>query len=339
MKEKDMTDLSTTYLGLNLKNPLVASASPLSKKIEKARKLEEAGVSAIVMYSLFEEQIIHESLELDHYLSRGADSFPEALSYLPDGGLYAISPEKYLNQVTGLKKALQIPVIGSLNGVSKGGWTNYARKTQEAGADALELNMYYLATDPDMASADIENMQVELVAEIKSAITIPLAVKISPFITSISNFAKRLVEAGADGLVLFNRFYQPDFDIEELEVVHSLDLSTSAELRLPLRWVSILYGKVKADLALTSGVHKSTDVIKAMMAGAQVAMIASELLWDGSTKRVSEILEHTQTWMQQHEYQSIKQMQGSMSQKSVKNPAAFERANYMKVLNSFRTLP
>ena len=334
-----MTDLSTTYLGLNLKNPLVASASPLSKKIEKAHKLEEAGVSAIVMYSLFEEQIIHESLELDHYLSRGADSFPEALSYLPDGGLYAISPEKYLNQVTGLKKALQIPVIGSLNGVSKGGWTNYARKTQEAGADALELNMYYLATDPDMASADIENMQVELVAEIKSAITIPLAVKISPFITSISNFAKRLVEAGADGLVLFNRFYQPDFDIEELEVVHSLDLSTSAELRLPLRWVSILYGKVKADLALTSGVHKSTDVIKAMMAGAQVAMIASELLWDGSTKRVSEILEHTQTWMQQHEYQSIKQMQGSMSQKSVKNPAAFERANYMKVLNSFRTLP
>src|SRR6266540_1550708 len=241
-----MTDLSTTYLGLNLKNPLVASASPLSKKIDKARKLEEAGISAIVMYSLFEEQIIHESLELDHYLSRGADSFPEALSYLPDGGLYAVSPEKYLNQVAGLKKTLEIPVIGSLNGVSKGGWTNYARKIEEA---------------------------------------------------------------GADGLVLFNRFYQPDFDLEELEVVHSLDLSTSADLRLPLRWTSILYGKVNADIALTSGIHTSQDVLKAMMAGAQVAMMASALLWDGSTKRITEILDHIQTWMQEHEYQSIRQMQ------------------------------
>jgi dihydroorotate dehydrogenase (fumarate) len=334
-----MTDLSTTYLGLNLKNPLVASASPLSKKIDRARKLEEAGISAIVMYSLFEEQIIHESLELDHYLSRGTDSFPEALTYLPDGGLYGISPEKYLNQVTGLKKALNIPVIGSLNGVSRGGWTNYARKIEEAGADALELNMYYLATDPDSTSADVENMQVELVAEIKTAISIPLAVKISPFVTSVPNFVKRLVEAGADGLVLFNRFYQPDFDLEELEVVHSLDLSTSADLRLPLRWISILYGKVNADLALTSGVHTSRDVLKSVMAGAQVTMIASELLWDGSTKRVQEILEHTHTWMEEHEYASIKQMLGSMSQKSVKDPAAFERANYMKVLNSFRELP
>jgi len=334
-----MIDLSTTYLGLNLKNPLVASASPLSKKIDKARKLEDAGISAIVMYSLFEEQIIHESLELDHYLSRGADSFPEALSYLPDGGLYAVRPEKYLDQVAGLKKALTIPVIGSLNGVSKGGWTNYARKIEEAGADALELNMYYLATNLDSTSADIEDMQVELVAEVKSSISIPLAVKISPFVTSVSNFAKRLVEAGADGLVLFNRFYQPDFDLEELAVVHSLDLSTSADLRLPLRWISILYGKVNADLALTSGVHTSQDVLKAMMAGAQVVMVASELLWDGSTKRVGEILEHTRTWMEGHEYLSIKQMLGSMSQKSVKDPAAFERANYMKVLNSFRELP
>ena len=334
-----MTDLSTTYLGLNLKNPLVASASPLSKKIDIARKLEDAGISAIVMYSLFEEQIIQESLEQDHYFSRTTDAFPEALSLLPDGGLYSISPEKYLNQVGGLKKALNIPVIGSLNGVSKGGWTNYARKIQEAGADALELNMYYLATDPEISSADIENRQVELVAEVKSAITIPLAVKISPFVTSVSHFAKRLVEAGADGLVLFNRFYQPDFDLDALEVVHSLDLSTSAELRLPLRWISILYGKINADLALTTGIHTSRDVLKAMMAGAQVSMIASELLWDGIAKRVREILDHTQTWMEKHEYASIKQMQGSMSQKSVSDPAAFERANYMKVLNSFRELP
>jgi dihydroorotate dehydrogenase (fumarate) len=230
-------------------------------------------------------------------------------------------------------------VIGSLNGVSRGGWTNYARKIQEAGADALELNMYYLATDPNISSGDIETMQVDLVAEVKSAITIPLAVKISPFITSVSSFARRLVEAGADGLVLFNRFYQPDFDIEELEVVHNLDLSTSAELRLPLRWISILYGKINADLALTSGVHTSKDVLKTMMAGAKVAMVASELLWDNSMKRVQEILSHTETWMEEHEYQSIQQMQGSMSQKAVKDPAAFERANYMKVLNSFRELP
>lgn len=334
-----MTDLSTTYLGLPLKNPLVAAASPISKKIDRARKIEEAGISAIVMYSLFEEQIIRESIELDHFLSRGADSFPEALSHLPDGGLYGISPEKYLNQLAGLKKALTVPVIGSLNGFSRGGWTSYARRIQEAGADALELNMYYLATDPDISSSDIENMQVDLVAEIKSAINIPLAVKISPFVTSVPNFAKRLVQAGANGLVLFNRFYQPDFDLEELEVVHSLDLSTSADLRLPLRWISILYGKVNADLALTSGVHTSRDLLKSMMAGAQVAMIASEILWDGSVQRIRDILNYTQTWMAEHEYQSIRQMQGSMSQKSVKDPATFERANYMKVLNSFRELP
>jgi dihydroorotate dehydrogenase (fumarate) len=333
-----MIDLSTPYLGLNLKNPLVASASPLSKKIDVARKLEDAGIAAIVMYSLFEEQIEHESLELDYFLSRTKDGYPESLTMLPDGGLYGAGPEKYLNQVTRLKKALTIPVIGSLNGVSRGGWTKYAKKIEEAGADALELNMYYLATDPEISSADIENRQVDLVAEVKSAINIPLAVKISPFVTSVSNFAIRLVDAGADGLVLFNRFYQPDFDLEELEIVHSLDLSTSADLRLPLRWISILYGKVNADLALTSGVHTARDVLKSMMAGAQVSMIASELLWDGSIQRVKEILNQTKLWMEEHEYVSIKQMQGSMSQKSVSEPAAFERANYMKVLNSFREL-
>jgi len=333
-----MTDLSTTYLGLNLKNPLVASASPLSKKIDKAKKLEEAGIAAIVMYSLFEEQIIHESLELDHFLNRGSDSFPEALSYLPDGGMYAIKPEKYIDQVAGLKKALKIPVIGSLNGVSKGGWTSYARKIEEAGADALELNVYYIATDMDMTSSDIEDTQVEVVAEVKSASKIPLAVKISPFVTSIPNFAKRLVEAGADGLVLFNRFYQPDFDLDELEIVHSLDLSTSSDLRLPLRWISILHGKLNTDFALTSGIHTYTDVLKAMMAGAKVAMMASNLLHSGE-QVIGPILSDLEAWMKEREYESIQQMQGSMSQKSVKEPAAFERANYMKVLNSFRDLP
>ncbi|HND93100.1 MAG TPA: dihydroorotate dehydrogenase-like protein, partial [Anaerolineales bacterium] len=227
-----MTDLSTTYLGLKLKNPLVASASPLSKKVESAKKLQDAGISAIVMYSLFEEQIIHESLELDHYLTRGTDSFAEALSYLPDSGMYSIGPEKYLSQLTGLKKALNIPVIGSLNGVSKGGWTHYAKQIQDAGADALELNLYFISTDTALTSQELENAQIELVAEIKSAITIPLAVKLSPFITALPNYARRIVEAGADGLVLFNRFYQPDFDLNELEIVHSLDLSTSADLRL-----------------------------------------------------------------------------------------------------------
>ena len=333
-----MTDLSTTYLGLNLKNPFVASASPLSKKLDRAKKLEEAGISAIVMYSLFEEQIIHESLELDHFLNRGSDSFPEALSYLPDGGMYAIKPEKYLDQVAGLKKDLKITVIGSLNGVSKGGWTRYARKIEEAGADALELNVYYIATDLDMTSSDIEDTQVELVAEVKSAIKIPLAVKISPFVTSIPNFAKRLVDAGADGLVLFNRFYQPDFDLDELEIVHSLDLSTSSDLRLPLRWISILHGKIDTDFALTSGVHSYTDVLKAMMSGAKVAMMASNLLHSGE-QVIGPMLNDLEAWMKEHEYESIQQMQGSMSQKSVKEPAAFERANYMKVLNSFRNLP
>jgi len=333
-----MTDLSTTYLGLHLKNPIVASASPLSKKLDRARKLEEAGVAAIVMYSLFEEQIIQESLELDHYLSRGTDAYPEALSHLPDGGLYGVGPEKYLNQVAGLKKALNIPVIGSLNGVSKGGWINYARKIQEAGADALELNLYNIPTDFEMTSNDIENTQLELVAEVKSSISIPLAVKISPFVTSIPNFVKRLVDAGADGLVLFNRFYQPDFDLDELEIVHSLDLSTPAEMRLPLRWISILSGKINTDFALTSGVHAHTDVVKAMMAGAKVAMMASNLLHNGE-QAVGPILSELERWMKDHEYESIQQMQGSMSQTAVKEPAAFERANYMKVLGSFRDLP
>ena len=333
-----MTDLSTTYLGLRLKNPVVASASPLSKKLDRAKKLDTAGIGAIVMYSLFEEQIIQESLELDHYLSRGTNTYPEALSYLPDGGMYGVSPEKYLNQVSAVKKAVRVPVIGSLNGVSKGGWTNYARKIEEAGADALELNLYYIPTDLDVTSNDIEDMQVELVAEVKSAIRIPLAVKISPFVTSIPNFAKRLVEAGADGLVLFNRFYQPDFDLEELEIVHSLDLSTPAEMRLPLRWISILSGKITTDFALTTGVHTHLGVVKSMMAGAKVAMMASSLLHNGE-QSVTQILNELEAWMIDHEYQSIRLMQGSMSQKSVKEPAAFERAIYMKVLGSFHDLP
>ena len=333
-----MTDLTTTYLGLKLKNPLVASASPLSKKAENAKKLEEAGVSAIVMYSLFEEQIIHDSLELDHYLTRGTNSFAEALTYLPDLGTYNMGPEKYLNHLSALKKEVSIPVISSLNGVSKGGWTNYARLMQDAGADAVELNMYYLSADPDLTGQELEDNYIDLVSEVKAAISIPLAVKLSPFITSLPNFVRRLATAGADGVVLFNRFYQPDFDLDELEVVRTLELSDSRDLLLPLRWISILYGKVEADFALTSGIHTAADVLKAMMAGAKVAMTASMVLHDGY-ESVTTVLENLKAWMEEHEYESIKQMQGSMSQQSVAEPAAFERSNYIKILSEFRDLP
>jgi dihydroorotate dehydrogenase (fumarate) len=333
-----MTDLTTRYLGLTLKNPIVASASPLTKKLENAQKLDEAGAGAIVMYSLFEEQIIHESLELDHYLNLGTDTFAEALTYLPDTGLYAMGPGKYLDHLTAVKKTVSVPVIGSLNGVSKGGWTRYARYMQDAGADAVELNLYYLATDPELTAQELEDSYVELVADVKSSVHIPVSVKLSPFVTALPNFAKRLAEAGADGLVLFNRFYQPDFDLDNLEIIHSLVLSNSDELRLPLRWVSILYGRVKADLALTTGVHTASDVLKSMMAGAQVTMIASELLKNGYA-RIGDMLATMASWMEEHEYTSIKQMQGSMSQQAVREPAAFERANYMRVLGSYRDLP
>jgi len=331
-------DLSTKYLGLKLKNPLVASASPLSKKVEQAQKLEEAGIAAIVMYSLFEEQILHESLELDHFLTRGTNSSAEALSYLPDSGTYALGPKKYLEHLEALKKALGIPVIASLNGVSKGGWVEYAHLIQESGADALELNLYYIPTDTALSTAEVENAQVELVTAVKAKLSIPLAVKLSPYYTSLPHFAQRLTLAGADGLVLFNRFYQPDFDLDALEVIPNLDLSTSSDLRLPLRWISILHGQVKTDLALTGGVHTAQDAIKAMMAGAKVAMMASNLLHNGP-QAVPSMLNELGWWMQRHEYESVQQMQGSMSRKSVAEPAAFERANYMRVLNSWRELP
>lgn len=329
-----MTDLSTTYLGLKLKNPLVASASPLSKKVETVKQLEEAGVSAVVMYSLFEEQITHESNALDYFLNRGSESYAEAITYFPEMQNYNIGPESYLKLVKELKNSVDIPIIGSLNGVSTGGWIDYAKKIEQAGADALELNIYYIPTDVKMASKELEDAQVELVANVKNQLSIPLAVKLSPFYSALPSFAKRLRDAGADGLVLFNRFYQPDIDTETLEVIPSLNLSDSYDLRLPLRWVAILHGKVKADLALTSGVHTEKDVLKAMMAGANVVEITSEFLANGIS-RATEILEGLENWMVEYEYKSIKQMQGSMSHKAVAEPAAFERANYMKALQSY----
>ncbi len=329
-----MPDLTTTYLGLQLKNPLVASASPLSKKVDNVRRLENAGAAAVVMYSLFEEQITHESHELDHYLERGTHSFAESLSYFPDLDHYNLGPERYLEHLHKVKQAVSIPVIGSLNGVSSGGWVEYAHLIEEAGADALELNIYYLPTEVDLSGAELEEEYVRLVRDVRARVKLPIAVKLSPFFTSLPNMAKRFVDTGANGLVLFNRFYQPDFDLEELEVVPNLVLSTSHELRLPLRWIAILYGRVEADFALTSGVHTAQDVLKAMMAGANVAMMTSTLLANG-LGRLMHILTDLQEWMEEHEYESITQMRGSMSQRAVAEPAAFERANYMKALNSF----
>lgn len=333
-----MVDLSTTYLGLKLKNPLVASASPLSEKVETVKELEAAGISAIVMYSLFEEQIIHESLELDHFLFYGTEISAEIDSFYPQSGKYTLKADAYVEQLRKIKQAVKIPVIGSLNGVSSGGWTKYAKKIEQAGADALELNLYFLPTNPNQTATQIEDNYITLVHDIRSSINIPLAVKLSPFFTSIPNIAKRLVEAGANGLVLFNRFYQPDFDLEALEVVPNLTLSTSNELRLPLRWIAILYGQIKADLALTTGIHTAEDVVKTTMAGASVAMTASLLLAQG-INRIPVLLADLEKWMTAHEYESIQQMRGSLSQKSTAEPAAFERANYMKVLNSFKSMP
>ena len=329
-----MPDLTTKYLGLSLKNPLVASASPLSRKLDTVRHLEDAGAAAIVMYSLFEEQITHESQELDHYLERGTHSYAESLNYFPDLDHYNVGPELYLEHVRRVKAAVSIPVIGSLNGISSGGWVDYARKIEQAGADALELNIYYMPTDVDLSGAELEETYVQLVRDVRARVTLPIALKLSPFFTSLPHMAKRFVEAGANGLVLFNRFYQPDFDLEGLDVVPNLVLSTPHDLRLPLRWIAILYGRVAADLALTSGIHSASDILKAMMAGASVTMMASTLLMHG-IDRLTYLLQTLNEWMEQHEYESIMQMRGSMSQQSVADPAAFERANYMKELNSF----
>lgn len=331
-------DLTTTYLGFKLKHPLVASASPMTGTFDRVRQLEDEGVAAVVLPSLFEEQLEAESYQLHHYLDYGIDSFAEALSYFPAKSNYYVGPDGYLNLIRRSKEALNIPVIASLNGSSPGGWTNYARMLEEAGADALELNIYFVATNLDWSSRDVEQIYLDVVEQVKSHVSIPLAVKLSPYFSSFGNMASRLHKAGADGLVLFNRFYQPDFDLEHLEVTPHLVLSNSNELRLPLHWIAILYGRIPVDFALTSGVHSHEDVLKALMAGANVTMLASSLLHHGA-KRVGEILHDLRHWMEEREYESVEQMRGSMSQINVREPAAFERANYMKVLQSYRQDP
>jgi len=331
-----MDELSTHYMGIPLKNPIVASASPLSHSLGGIRQLEDAGAAAVVMYSLFEEQITLESHQLDRYLSNGAESFPEALSYFPEMDYYNVGPEEYLTLLHRAKEAVHIPIIGSLNGVSRGGWTRYARLMEQAGADAIELNVYYLPTNPDISGAEVEQMYVDVLRDVRQHVEIPVAVKIGPYFSSMAHIARRLAAAGADALVLFNRFYQPDFDLVNLEVEPRLTLSRSHELRLPLHWVAILYGRVSVDFAITGGIHTHEDVLKAMMAGANVAMMASGLLENGP-RRIGEILADMTRWMQEYEYESVAQMRGSLSQRNVSEPAAFERANYMKVLDSFRS--
>jgi dihydroorotate dehydrogenase (fumarate) len=329
-----MIDLSTTYLGLKLHNPLVVSASPLCEDLANLVAMEQAGASAVVLHSLFEEQLTLESQDLARNLWQGTDSFPEALSYFPDMADYNLGPEGYLEHIRQAKAAVKIPVIASLNGSSQGGWLRYAKDIEEAGADALELNLYDIPSHPDVTGVSVEHSYYEVVRRVKSHIRIPLAIKLSPFFSALANLAQHLASVGADGLVLFNRFYQPDFDLENLEVVPSLTLSTPQELLLRLHWVAILHGAVRSDLAITGGIHSAQDVLKAMMAGARVAMMTSALMKHG-IEHLGSVRDQLVRWMEEHGYESIRQMQGSMSYRAVTDPAPFERANYMKVLRSY----
>jgi dihydroorotate dehydrogenase (fumarate) len=329
-----MPDLSTSYLGLTLANPIIASSSPLTERVDDLLRLEDAGAAAVVLPSLFEEQISIESHDLDTYLTHGAESYAEATSYFPDMWSYNLGPEGYISRLAEAKKALRIPVIASLNGVSTGGWTSYARRMEEAGADALELNVYFVPTDPEMSGEAVERMYLDLVREVVTSVKIPVAVKLTPFLSAPVHVARALGDAGARGLVLFNRFYQPDIDLEKLEVVPALNLSGPVTLRLRLRWAAIISGHTSADLAITGGVHSALDVLKCMMAGARVAMMASAVLRSGP-EHLRSVLADLSLWMETHEYESIRMMQGSMSQRACAEPAAFERANYMRVLRSY----
>ncbi len=328
-------NLSTNYLGFELPHPLVAGASPLADNLDNVKKVEDAGAAAIVMRSLFEEQITSEQLATNRSIETPADSFAEALSYFPSPAKFALGPEEYLEQIRKVKEAVGIPVMASLNGATPGGWLDYARLMQEAGADALELNVYYLATNPAETGVALENRTVKMVEAVKKTVTIPVAVKLSPYYSSVANVAKHLDSVSADGLVLFNRFYQPDIDIEELEVVPSLTLSHPGALLLRLRWLAILSGRVRADLAVTGGVHTARDAIKAVMCGAHAVQTVSVLLQEGP-QALGTIRREMATWLEEHEYESLQQMQGSMSLLKCPDPSAFERANYMQILQTAR---
>jgi dihydroorotate dehydrogenase (fumarate) len=329
-----MIDLSTHYLGLKLRSPLVVAASPLCKDLTNLRHMEDCGASAVVLHSLFEEQLNIESNELDRFLWDGLDLSAESTTIFPDLGSYNIGPDHYLEHIRQAKQTVSIPVIASLNGVSKGGWVAYAKQIEQAGADALELNVYFIPTDSGATAEDIEQLYVDLVAEVRKTVKIPLAVKVGPFFSSFANMAHRLQEAGADGIVIFNRFYQPDFDLEAMEVKPAVTLSNSSELLLRLHWAAMLWGHLKADVAITGGVHTAEDVVKSMMAGAKVTMLASALLQNG-VGYLRPLRNQLEAWLEKREYESVEQMQGSMSQRNVPNPKAFQRSNYMRVLSSY----
>ena len=328
-------NLTTQYMGLTLKNPIVPSASPLSKRLDGLKQMEDAGAAAVTMYSLFEEQIDLEALAQHNFIEQTTFMSSEATAYFPKAADYNRGPDGYLELIRQAKEAVDVPVIGSLNGVTPGGWTRYARLIQDAGADALELNVYLIPTRLDLTSDGVENTYLEILRDVKASVKIPVAMKLSPFFSSLPNMARRLDNAGANALVLFNRFYQPDFDLEELAVTPHLVLSTPWEMRLPLRWIAILYGHVKASMALTTGVHTPEDVVKSVMAGADIANVASVLLERGPG-HISELIGGLSQWMEEHEYESVAQMKGALSQRNVSEPAAFERANYMKVLGSWK---
>jgi dihydroorotate dehydrogenase (fumarate) len=330
-------NLKTEYLGLRLRTPLVPSASPLSESLDNIKRMEDAGASAIVLHSLFEEHITFERHQLHHYSTHGTESYAEALTYSPEMSVLAVGPESYLDEIAAAKCATSIPIIASLNGSTFGGWTDYAKRIEEAGADALELNIYWIPTDPELTGSEVELRYKQIVSQVKGTIGIPVAVKVSPFFSNLANVAKSLVEAGAKGLVLFNRFYQPDIDLESLDVTPNILLSTPMAMRLPLRWIAILRDRIKVDLAATSGVHRATDVIKLLLAGADVTMLCSVLLRHG-IDHLGVIEREVAEWMEKHEYESVAQLKGSMSQKKCADPTAFERAQYVRgISTSWRT--
>ncbi len=324
-------DLTTQYLGLRLKSPLVPSASPLSEDIDNIKRMEDAGAAAVVLYSIFEEQIRSERYELHHHLTQGTESYPEALTYFPDPTELFVGVEDYLKHIQRAKAATSIPIIPSLNGSTLGGWTDFAKQIEQAGADALELNLYNIPTNAEQTGADIERQYVDVLKAVKASLTIPIAVKVSPFFTNFANVAKQFDDAGANGLVLFNRFYQPDIELETLEVVPNVMYSTPMAMRLPMRWIAILYERIRADLAATSGVHRGTDAIKMIMAGASVTMLCSSVLRHG-IKHIRVIEQELRDWMDEHEYASVEQMKGSLSQKYCADPGAFERAQYIRAV-------
>ncbi|MGZ8920528.1 MAG: dihydroorotate dehydrogenase-like protein [Limisphaerales bacterium] len=327
-------NLATTYLGLKLHSPLVPSASPLSEDLGNIKRMEDAGASAVVLYSLFEEQLRRDLFEVHHHLEYSSNSSPEALSYFPEPVELHAGPDQYLGHIAAAKESVDIPIIASLNGSTVGGWTQYARGIQQAGADAIELNIYQVPTNPDLTAADLEESCLEILRAVKAEVTIPVAVKLSPFFTNFAHMAKKLDLSGADGLVLFNRFYQPDLDLEHLEVRPNVLLSTPMAMRLPLRWIAILYGRIRPNLAATSGVHRATDALKMLMAGADITQLCSVLLRHG-IGQIRVIERELIAWMEEHEYESVTQLKGSLSQKNCADPTSFERAQYLRSLTTF----